>query len=192
MQLNKVPFVPNNESLLGILDRFQEGRSHMAIVSRLSVQVEKAVSMKKHVKKGLTQRLRERVGMGDSSSSDCSDSEDDDEQSSSTKRDENSSEGEKGTGGRKAKKKQNDPSDLEKGDAAATEQAQVVRKGVLEMSNLEQSMPADAVLTTASANEVRLTLFMRIKSDVLLAVLARLRSFYYASRYYYLGRRPGR
>jgi metal transporter CNNM len=36
--LNKVPFVPNNEPLLGILDRFQEGRSHMAIVSRFSVE----------------------------------------------------------------------------------------------------------------------------------------------------------
>lgn len=36
--LNKVPFVPNNEPLLHILDRFQEGRSHMAIVSRFSVE----------------------------------------------------------------------------------------------------------------------------------------------------------
>jgi len=36
--LNKVPFVPNNEPLLGILDKFQEGRSHMAIVSRFSVE----------------------------------------------------------------------------------------------------------------------------------------------------------
>jgi len=35
--LNKVPFVPNNEPLLGILDKFQEGRSHIAIVSRFSV-----------------------------------------------------------------------------------------------------------------------------------------------------------
>jgi len=35
--LNKVPFVPNNEPLLGMLDKFQEGRSHMAIVSRFSV-----------------------------------------------------------------------------------------------------------------------------------------------------------
>jgi hypothetical protein len=30
--LNEVPFVPNNEPLLGILDKFQEGRSHMTIV----------------------------------------------------------------------------------------------------------------------------------------------------------------
>ncbi|KAH7886734.1 hypothetical protein F5I97DRAFT_1966859 [Phlebopus sp. FC_14] len=65
--LNKVPFVPNNESLLGILDRFQEGRSHMAIVSRFSV--ERAASVKKVAKRSLTQRLRERVGMGDSSDS---------------------------------------------------------------------------------------------------------------------------
>ncbi|KAF5378150.1 hypothetical protein D9615_007632 [Tricholomella constricta] len=66
--LNKVPYVPNNEPLLGILDKFQEGRSHMAIVSRFSV--DKAASVKKAVKRGLTQRLRERVGMGDSDSSD--------------------------------------------------------------------------------------------------------------------------
>ena len=29
MNLNKVPFDPNDEPLLGILDKFQEGRSHM-------------------------------------------------------------------------------------------------------------------------------------------------------------------
>ncbi|KAK7063624.1 CNNM transmembrane domain-containing protein [Favolaschia claudopus] len=66
--LNKVPFIPNNEPLLGLLDKFQEGRSHMAIVSRFSE--DKAASVKKAVKRGLTQRLRERVGMGDSDSSD--------------------------------------------------------------------------------------------------------------------------
>ncbi|KAJ7194727.1 hypothetical protein GGX14DRAFT_475836 [Mycena pura] len=70
--LNKVPFIPNNEPLLGLLDKFQEGRSHMAIVSRFSV--EKAASVKKAVKRGLTQRLRERV-MGDSDSSDEDDKE---------------------------------------------------------------------------------------------------------------------
>ncbi|KAF9530096.1 hypothetical protein CPB83DRAFT_851556 [Crepidotus variabilis] len=66
LPLNKVPFVPNNESLLGILDKFQEGRSHMAIVSRFSV--EKAASVKKAVKGSLTSRLRARVGMRDSES----------------------------------------------------------------------------------------------------------------------------
>lgn len=73
--------MPNNEPLLGILDKFQEGRSHMAIVSRFSA--EQAVSVKKAVKKGLTQRLRDRVGMGDSDYSESS-SESEDEGSSST------------------------------------------------------------------------------------------------------------
>lgn len=72
--LNKVPSVAQNEPLLGILDKFQEGRSHMAIVSRFSV--EKAASVKKAVKKGLTQRLKDRVGISDSSSSDTDEEED--------------------------------------------------------------------------------------------------------------------
>lgn len=72
MPLNKVPFVPNNEPLLRILDKFQEGRSHMAIVSRFSVQT--AQSVKKAVKRGLTQRLRARVTGTDSDSSSASDS----------------------------------------------------------------------------------------------------------------------
>ncbi|KAG8215827.1 hypothetical protein J3R82DRAFT_7769 [Butyriboletus roseoflavus] len=71
--LNKVPFVPNNESLLHILDRFQEGRSHMAIISRFSV--EKATSVKKVAKRTLTQRLRQSVGISDSA--DSSESSDD-------------------------------------------------------------------------------------------------------------------
>src|ERR1700722_11147436 len=70
--LNRVPLVPNNEPLLGILDKIQEGRSHIVIVSRFSV--EKAASVKKAAKRGLTQRLRERVGMGDTDSSSSSSS----------------------------------------------------------------------------------------------------------------------
>ncbi|KAH9895027.1 hypothetical protein C8Q73DRAFT_692696 [Cubamyces lactineus] len=74
--LNPMPCVPFNEPLLNILDKFQEGRSHMAIVSRFSV--EKAKSVQQEVKKGLTQRLKDRVGMGDSSdSSSSSDSSED-------------------------------------------------------------------------------------------------------------------
>jgi metal transporter CNNM len=69
--LNKVVTVPQNEPLLGILDRFQEGRSHMAIVSRLSI--EKAASVKKVVKRGLTQRIKNSVGISDSSDSDTDD-----------------------------------------------------------------------------------------------------------------------
>ncbi|VDB91928.1 unnamed protein product [Peniophora sp. CBMAI 1063] len=66
--LNKVVTVAQNEPLLGILDRFQEGRSHMAIVSRLSI--EKAASVKKVVKRGLTQRIKSSVGISDSSDED--------------------------------------------------------------------------------------------------------------------------
>ncbi|KAJ3783189.1 hypothetical protein GGU10DRAFT_361611 [Lentinula aff. detonsa] len=62
--LNKVFFVPQNESLLGILDKFQEGRSH----DMLTFSREKAASVKKVVKRSLTRRLRERV-LGDSSDS---------------------------------------------------------------------------------------------------------------------------
>ena len=65
MNLNKVPFVPNDEPLLGILDKFQEGRSHMAIVSRFSAA--KAKSVKKAVKQGLTQRIRQTIGISDDS-----------------------------------------------------------------------------------------------------------------------------
>ncbi|KAH8984594.1 DUF21-domain-containing protein [Lactarius akahatsu] len=67
--LHRVPSVAQNEPLLGILDKFQEGRSHMAIVTRTSV--EKATSLKKAVKKSITQRIKNRVGISDSSS-DCS------------------------------------------------------------------------------------------------------------------------
>ncbi|KZT63556.1 DUF21-domain-containing protein [Daedalea quercina L-15889] len=71
--LNKVPIVPHNESLLGILDKFQEGRSHMAIVSRFSV--ERAQSVKKAVKQGLTQRLRSAIRDSDSEDESSSDEE---------------------------------------------------------------------------------------------------------------------
>ncbi|KDR71746.1 hypothetical protein GALMADRAFT_253492 [Galerina marginata CBS 339.88] len=76
--LNKVPFVPNNEPLLGILDKFQEGRSHMAIVSRFSV--DRAASVKQAVKRGLTQRLKKRVGMDTESDTESSDDGDDEKE----------------------------------------------------------------------------------------------------------------
>ena len=81
MNLNKVPFVPNDEPLLGILDKFQEGRSHMAIVSRFSAA--KAKSVKKAVKQGLTQRIRQTVGISDDSGS-TSEGEDSEDEAGST------------------------------------------------------------------------------------------------------------
>ncbi|KAI9455801.1 DUF21-domain-containing protein [Lactarius psammicola] len=71
--LHRVPSVAQNEPLLGILDKFQEGRSHMAIVTRTSVA--KATSLKKAVKKSITQRIKNRVGISDSSSDNSSDEE---------------------------------------------------------------------------------------------------------------------
>ena len=71
LPLHRVPSVAQNEPLLGILDKFQEGRSHMAIVTRTSV--EKASSLKKAVKKSITQRIKNRVGISDSSSDSSSD-----------------------------------------------------------------------------------------------------------------------
>ncbi|KAJ7124956.1 hypothetical protein C8R44DRAFT_874810 [Mycena epipterygia] len=149
--LNTVPFVPNNQSLLGILDKFQEGRSHIAIVSRFSV--EKAKSVKKAVKRGLTQRLREKVGMGDSSDSESEDEATTTAADSSAKGDDAAVK---------------DDGVLVKDYAADPEAGMPVRPGrrsrrgskengdrgmSFQMSGLEQSMPADAVLGMADANE---------------------------------------
>ncbi|THH02246.1 hypothetical protein EW145_g6773 [Phellinidium pouzarii] len=180
MRLNKVPFVPQNEPLLGILDRFQEGRSHLAIVSRLSVA--RAQSVKKAVRKGLTHRLLGAL-QGDSSSSDSSSDDNSDDEDSKTAagsdRREKSIIGDNATAGEEGEKEketgivkfadeENKPSkrvrdkkrirfrrgsqhsDLEKGD----EQAEAKReKDKSWKTALEQRMPADAVLSRANAEE---------------------------------------
>lgn len=177
--LNKVPFVPNNEPLLRMLDKFQEGRSHMAIVSRFSV--EKAASVKQAVKRGLTQRLRQRVGMGDSDSSDeekdtgrgMKDLEEATEDGEATLKEDGTWEKDyafdkpdKVTSSKRTRKA---GKDVEEG--IVTEETNVTADGkhnkktsfhllpkaaasMTSMSMLEQSMPADAVLTKENANEV--------------------------------------
>ena len=75
MPLTKVLAIPHNMSLQGILNTFQDGRSHMAIVSGLSINVEKAVSVKKAVKKNMAQRIMDSVGISESSDSSDSDEE---------------------------------------------------------------------------------------------------------------------
>ena len=146
MHLNKVPFVPNNEPLLGILDKFQEGRSHMAIVSRFSV--EKAESVKQAVKRGLTQRLCERVGMGDTDSSDASSSEDEEKRISLSKK----------TGITKRMqflRRSTDNRSSRGTDIGQTtilgEEVEMKTKKIF--NPLEQSMPADAVLAKEGADE---------------------------------------
>jgi metal transporter CNNM len=150
--------VPNNQSLLGILDKFQEGRSHIAIVSRFSV--EKAKSVKKAVKRGLTQRLREKVGMGDSSDSE---SESDEEEAAKDTKD---------TKDKDATLRGDDVvvKDYANGDPPAVRSGRKSRRNSAEegqskamsfqMSTLEQTMPADAVLGKADANEVRLFCYL--------------------------------
>jgi metal transporter CNNM len=143
-----VSFVPNNQSLLGILDKFQEGRSHIAVVSRFSV--EKAKSVKKAVKRGLTQRLRENFGMGDSSDSES-------EEAETTP----------ANGGANDDTLRGDSAGVVVKDFAADPEAGVPvpvrqrrsskegeRGSAFQMTGLEQSMPADAVLGKADANEV--------------------------------------
>ncbi|KAJ7128923.1 DUF21-domain-containing protein [Mycena crocata] len=148
--LNTVPFVPNNQSLLGILDKFQEGRSHIAIVSRFSV--EKAKSVKKAVKRGLTQRLRDKVGMGDSSDSES-------EEETSTAAD-GSAKGDDPVQGDAVLVK-DFAADPEAGVPVAPPAGRRSRRSSkegersmgLQMTSLEQTMPADAVLGKADANE---------------------------------------
>ncbi|KAI5984545.1 hypothetical protein EDC04DRAFT_2884658 [Pisolithus marmoratus] len=165
LPLNKVPFVPNNESLLGILDKFQEGRSHMAIVSRLSE--EKAASVKKVAKRSLTQRLRERVGIGDSS--DSSDEENDSKERTERKKskviswaddstadkDEDSTGEKPKRGWRKHSKSMgNDQHDIEMGPSDEREEKEKQKLRLPRASlALEQTMPADAVLTKKDAED---------------------------------------
>ncbi|KAI0356283.1 DUF21-domain-containing protein [Trametes cingulata] len=175
--LNPIPCVPFNEPLLNILDKFQEGRSHMAIVSRFSV--EKAKSVQQEVKKGLTQRLKDRVGMGDSSDSSSSDSSGDESVATGTgsavsDRDA-TLRGDGAEGGKKRRswrKKSHRKKRKSKENAAEEGQAQsdavemgtlqkdspkhgTVQSGIAKALSMgrEQSMPDDAVLGQAQAED---------------------------------------
>ncbi|GJJ14325.1 hypothetical protein Clacol_008589 [Clathrus columnatus] len=63
LPLNKLPSIPYDEPLLTTLDRFQEGRSHMAIVSLFSNG--RAASVREAAKTDLTRRFLKNVGFGD-------------------------------------------------------------------------------------------------------------------------------
>lgn len=166
LKLHHAPCVPNNMSLLYILDRFQEGRSHMAVVSRFSE--ERAQSIKRQAKKGLTQRLKEHVGISDSSGSDTdsSDEETDAEGDGSAN---GSVRGSTRKSWRKSlrKKRQTSEADVEKAEPKPEdnkEQTEEKKEPTLPptfwsrfmSSGREQAMPDDAVLTKSGANEVSL------------------------------------
>lgn len=178
--LNPIPCVPKDEPLLRILDKFQEGHSHMAIVSRFSN--EKAESVRREVKKGLTQRLKDRVGMGDSgsdasssSSSSSGDSDSDSdadhetadgarhgEESNASEHDATSkvSKKRRRRWGRKEKKKKKEE-DVEMGRMKKVEKENALPAspltGLAMMMNSgrEQQIPDDAVLAEEGADEVR-------------------------------------
>ncbi len=169
--INPIPCVPSNEPLLNILDKFQEGRSHMAIVSRFSVA--KAKSVQHEVKKGLTQRLKERV-IGDSSSSESSSDDSGDETgppsasgaSDPTLRGDGPEVvkkkrkwGRKGGKKRKGSKDTKHGGDVEKGDSAQEKDRQsagALQTGLAKAFSIgrEQSLPDDAVLGDDEADEV--------------------------------------
>ncbi|KAI0071782.1 DUF21-domain-containing protein [Panus rudis PR-1116 ss-1] len=176
LKLNPLPCVPMNEPLLSILDRFQTGRSHMAIVSRFSE--EKAESVKKQVKKNFTRKLKDRVGIH-SSSEESSDSASDGETEGSarTPEDDHPSDApfdeklrRKWRKRRKSRKRQKEKADLERGEGSTEQgvQQQVPSKdNVPKTSKLkdkltsvgrEQQMPDDAVLPKGGAKEVGISL----------------------------------
>lgn len=160
--LNPLPCAPHNEPLLNILDKFQEGRSHMAIVSRLSI--EKAKSVQHEVKKGLTQRLKDRVGMGDSSDSSSSDSSGDESGGTGTGTgsdpDTDGKKKRKGWRRRSHKKTKSKENTAEAGEAKTDagnmrkENARVSALAKAMSVGREQSLPDDAVLGREQAEDV--------------------------------------
>lgn len=169
MRLNKVPFVSQHDPVLGVLDRFQEGHSHVAIVSRISRA--RAQSVKKAVKKSLTHRLMGALHGDSSSDSSSSDEDSSDEEGNTTagssekkeKEDDGIEKGSNDEGIRKSwrkrrqekkqarrEKKKQKQADLEKGNIDA--EAEREKDGILlQHRTREQLMPADAVLSRQDA-----------------------------------------
>ncbi|KAF8340329.1 uncharacterized protein EI90DRAFT_2906895, partial [Cantharellus anzutake] len=142
--LNSVPTVPFDEPLLHTLDRFQQGKSHMAVVSRIPTRTEskaKPGSVNDEAKVGLTRRFLNRVGFGDDSSNGSSDSdtEGDEKSKGSVKR------RAKG-GGKKGRK-----------ELVNAEKPKQIPSPWLYWNNsvaLEQTMPSDAILDDENATKV--------------------------------------
>jgi metal transporter CNNM len=224
--LNKVPYVPSDEPLLGILDRFQEGRSHMAIVSRLSAT--KAASIKKAVKSGLTQRLRQRVGLDTSSESSDEDETETTEEvnkedmedwerdmqeltdmkiekgadvvdvdsngDSAPRHGHHSPDGATARGRRPSRRGSARQGDLEMGIIDEKDKAAKEKPKRTPPSHLEQSMPADAALSKAGANEVCIQLLEAFMDTEMYCVVvpSKFRPRYPAIGYHHPGRRTRR
>ncbi|KZV90796.1 DUF21-domain-containing protein [Exidia glandulosa HHB12029] len=158
--LNAVPSVPYDEPLLGILDRFQEGRSHMAIVS--PIPKGRAASVKQVVKQSFGRRFMSNIGLGDDSTTD-EDTTDDETAGSSghghhsfRRRSKKSPKGspkhekdlEKGNTGREKKRIDEPPVPVPKKVEDKKPPSMWAGMG----RELEQTMPADAVLGKEGAN----------------------------------------
>ncbi|EJD48668.1 DUF21-domain-containing protein [Auricularia subglabra TFB-10046 SS5] len=157
--LNTVPSVPYDEPLLGILDRFQEGRSHMAIVS--PIPKGRAASVKAVVKQSFTRRFMTNIGLGDDSATE-SDTTDDEAPAQKKRGWKKSPKGspkhEKENGTAEVKevdlekgehaegKKDKDKKDLHDPPKSTSSYWAAMGK------ELEQTMPADAVLGKEGAN----------------------------------------
>lgn len=170
--LNTIPTIPFDEPLHSTLDRFQQGNSHMAVVSRIPIRTESKTqpgSVMEDAKVGLTRRFLNRV-LGDSDS-DSSDSDSDSEGHSGKHHHK------KGSRPSRSRKKSNDSNtskgstkasakDAKKAKEAAEEEAKRPKpsreqspKGApatnwMRMNQLEQTMPSDAILSPAAAEEV--------------------------------------
>lgn len=142
--LNKVPLVPFDEPLLGILDRFQEGHSHMAIVTRVSRVAESRDdqgSINMETKVGLTKRFLNKVGLADH----MEEHEHDDVEMAMKKYMNGNVNGE-------VKEKEKMGKDVEPASAIPTAKRNIL----LGVPNtpLEQTMPSDAILSKESAQKV--------------------------------------
>ncbi|KZT59176.1 DUF21-domain-containing protein, partial [Calocera cornea HHB12733] len=172
--LNAVPSVPYDEPLQGILNRFQEGRSHMAIVSRIPRHT-KELSLRNEsladAKESLSRRFFRHFGHGDSSSSGDSSSEEDEVASTNRlwrrkKSKKGSTNGHedvemgKQNGDTKTKENGMNHQDHPDGaaptreDGAANPSAAAIVKKKAAGGPREQTMPADAVLAPDRAQAV--------------------------------------
>lgn len=170
--LNAVPSLPYDEPLLGILDRFQEGRSHMAIVS--PIPRGKAASVKQAVKQSFTRRFMSNIGLGDDSTTDEDTTDDEAAAGSGNSHGHSHSHSFKKKTKKSPKGSPKHEKDLEKGENTGKEEKRVDEpekaarksedkdKKAASMwsamgggKELEQTMPADAVLGKQGANRVR-------------------------------------
>ncbi|KDQ13557.1 hypothetical protein BOTBODRAFT_33567 [Botryobasidium botryosum FD-172 SS1] len=153
--LNKVPTVPFDEPLLGLLDRFQEGNSHMAVVSRIpriSESKDERGSVHQDVKVGLTRRFLNKV-LGDHSEEEEDSLEKTLTRSSGTSSyvlNKHAREKERKEREKKEKKEEREKEKERKAPAKGPSKADTLTSW-MKLPALEQVMPSDAILSEEGA-----------------------------------------